>query len=220
MIGHNNPPVDPLDAHDASIRDIAELASGLTAIETQEQADAVDDILAQCKDAIKAADEARKAEQAPHNEAIKASQARWKPVIAIADSAKDVVQAILTPWKVKLADEAKACEDAARKAAEALQEAARAKLDSDDIADRVEAEIAFKAAGKAQAHANAIARSAKGLRTHWTAEVADPRAALNHYIKVQPDPFIELIQTLADRDARGSRPVVPGVVYHERKIAA
>ena len=126
MIGHNGGPVDPLDAHDAAIRDLAELVSGLTTIETQEQADAVDALLFQAKAAIKGANEARVAEKKPHDDAAAAVQARWTPVIAIAEAAKETAQSKLTPWKAKLAAEIKAREDAARKAAEALQEQARA----------------------------------------------------------------------------------------------
>jgi len=43
---------------------------------------------------------------------------------------------------------------------------------------------------------------------------------LRFYLKREPDEFLALIQTLADRDARGARPAVPGVQYHERKKAA
>jgi len=220
MLGHNGGPVDPLDAHNASIRDLAELASGLTAITTQDQADAVDDILGQAKDAIKTAEEARKAEKKPHDDAAKAVQERWKPVIAIAEAAKDTAQAILTPWKVKLADEAKEREDAARKAADALQEQARANLHSDDVAQRVEAEIALTLAAKATAKANAIGREPKGLRTTWDAEVTDYGLALAHYKRTRTGDLKEFIDNLAGQDARGSRPNIPGVVYHERKKAA
>lgn len=220
-IGHNGDPTpDPLTAHEASIRDLAELVSGLTAITTQDQADQVDAILGQCRDAFKAADEARKAEKKPHDDAAAAVQVKWKPVLAIADKTKAETQALLTPWKLEQDRIRQERTDAARKAAEALQAAAQAKLHSDDIAERVEAEIDLQAAGKATAKANAIGREASGLRGYPYAVITDRRAALNHYIKTQPEAFEALIQTLADKDARGLRPDIPGVAYHKRKVAA
>ena len=93
MIGHNNPPVDPLDAHDLAIRDLAELVSGMTAVETQEQADAVEAIAKQCRSQRQAADEARAAEKKPHDDAAKAVQAAWKPLLDRCDKAADAIKA-------------------------------------------------------------------------------------------------------------------------------
>ena len=128
---------------------------------------------------------------------------------------------LLPPYrtaKQKAKDDAAA--QARVEAAAKLAQAQEALRGSDDLEERFEAEARLEQAQKLTAVANRIDRSATGLRTYWDAEIADPRAALNYYIKVHPELFRQLIENLAGQDARGARPQVPGVVYHERKKAA
>ena len=65
-------------------------------------------------------------------------------------------------------------------------------------------------------------RRPTGLRTYWEAEITDRKAALLHYLVEQPEMFTGLIQQLADKDARNeaTRRVIPGIIFHERKVAA
>jgi hypothetical protein len=221
-IGGNNPP--PLHAHSLHIEDLFGLASGSLAagpIQTDEQEAALDGLLDDFRKARKAADEQRATEKKPHDDQAKAVQTAWKPLLDRCDKATAELKAALTPYR-----EAKqrAKDEAARKAREeaerAQHEAQAALRQSDDMEERFAAEEKLKQAGKLAAVANKIDRSATGLRTFWEAEITDRRAALNHWIKVCPEEFEALVQSLSDREARGLRRAIPGVFYHERKRAA
>lgn len=220
MIGHNNPP--PLEAMQLHIEELFSLVSGSVAspVATDEQEAALDALLDDVRLARKDADAKRIEAKRPHDEAAKRVQSEWKPLLDRLDAATDAIKAALTPYRVaRDAAKAKAAQDA-REAAERAAEAARAQLQaSDDLEERFAAEEQLKQAGKLAAGANRIDREATGLRTYWEAEVVDRRLALNHYIKTNPDAFASLIQSLADRDARGTRAPVPGVTFHERRKA-
>lgn len=223
MIGHNSPP--PLEAHSLNIEDLFSLVSGSVAspVENDDQEAALDSLLDDVRDARKAADEQRVIEKRPHDDAGKAVQAAWKPLLDRCDKAAEAIKAALTPYrtaKQRAKDEAariarQAAEDAQRKAQEELRKA-------DDLEERFAAEAALEQASKQAAIANRIDRGPTGLRTYWEAEVTDRRAALKHYITEQPEAFAGLIQELADKDARqpASRRDIPGITFHEVKRAA
>lgn len=221
MIGHNNPP--PLQAHALNIEDLFSLVSGSIAvpITTDEQEAGLDALLDDVRKARKAADEQRDVEKRPHDTAAKAVQAAWRPLLERCDMAVQAIKDALTPYRTA---RQKAKDEAARlareQAAAKLAEAQAALRSSDDLEERFAAEEQLKQASKLTAVANKIDRAATGLRTHWEAEVTDKRAALNHYLKSNPEAFAQTIQSLADADARGARAPVPGVVFHERKRAA
>lgn len=218
----NNPPADAtfglhIDSLFSLLSDT--LAGG--SVDTDEKEAAIDELMDEFRKASKDADEARKVEKKPHDDAGKAVQVKWKPVIDKADRGVSECKAALTPYRV---EKQRATDEAAKKAreeAEARQAAAQAALQqSDDLETKFQAEQDLEQAKKLTAVANRIDRAATGLRTSWEAELTDKTAALRHYLKTQPGEFSDLIQTLADRDARGARPPVPGVLYHERKKAA
>lgn len=218
----NNPPADA--TFGMHIDDLFSMLSNTLAggaVDSDEKEAAIDALMDDFRKASKDADEARKEEKKPHDDAAKAVQAKWKPVIDKADRGVSECKAALTPYRI---EKQRIADEAARKAreeAEAKQAAAQAALkQSDDLESRFQAEQELEQARKLTAVANKIDRSATGLRTSWEAELTDKTAALRHYLKTQPGEFESLIQTLADRDARGARPPVPGVLYHERKKAA
>jgi len=221
-IGGNNPP--PEISFALHVDDLFALLSDTLAggdVDSDDKEAAIDALLDDFRKAAKDADAERAAEKKPHLDAGKAVDAKWKPVTDKASRGADECKAALTPYrtaKQRAADEAarKAREEAAQRE-KAAQEALR---QSDDLEARFAAEQQLEAAKKLAAVANKIDRAPTGLRTHWEAEIADKGAALRHYLKQQPEAFLELIQTLADRDARGARPAVPGVIFHERKKAA
>ena len=220
--GHNKPPPDA--AFSLHIDELFTLLSDTLAggsVDTDEKEAAIDKLMDDFHQAWKDSDKERVAEKKPHDEAAKAVQAKWKPIIDKADRGKKACSEALTPYR---AAKQRAKDEAARKAreeAEAKELAAREALKkSDDLEAKYQAEQELETARKLSAAANRIDRAATGLRTHWEAEIADKGAALRFYLKQQPEAFLELLQTLADRDARGARPSIPGVIYHERKKAA
>lgn len=220
--GHNNPPADAAFALD--IDQLFSMLSDTLAggkVDCDEKEAAIDALMDDFRKASSDAEKARKDAAKPFDDGKKAVQALWKPIIEKADRGVTACKDALTPYRTA---KQRAKEEAARKAreeAEAKERAAQEALrHSDDLEARYQAEQEIEAAKRLTAVANKIDRSATGLRTYWEAELTDKGAALKHYLKQQPEAFLELIQTLADRDARGARPRVPGVLYHERKKAA
>lgn len=215
----NNPP--PHDMWSMHIEGLFDLANGIGEATNDEQEQALDDLLDEFRKARKGADTERAAEKKPHDDAGKAVQAKWKPLLDRCDIAAEAIKKALTPYR---AAKQRAKDEAARKAreeAEAAHKAAQAAFQSDDLADRLEAERLASQAKAMQVQANKIDRQSTGLRTYWEAEITDRKAALLHYIKSSPEAFEVLIQDLAAKDARNeaTRRDIPGVKFHERKVA-
>jgi hypothetical protein len=221
-IGHNAPP--PFEAHSLHIEDLFALISATTAggeVTTDEQDAALDDLLDDARKARKAADEQRAAEKKPHDDAAKAVQARWKPLIDRCDMAADEIKRLLTPYrtaKQKAKDEAvrKAREEAEKRQREA-QEALR---QSDDLETRFAAEAELRAAQKLTAVANRVDREATGLRTYWVAELIDPLSALKHYRDRQPEALKAWLADQAQRDVNAGVREIPGFNIRDEKRAA
>lgn len=214
----NNPPADA--AFSLHIDELFTLLSNAGEVSNDEQEQAVDDLLDQFRKASKDADAARAVEKKPFDEQAKAVQAKWKPITTKADRGAAECKSLLTPYRVRKQAAKDEAARLARQEAEERQKAAQEALKaSDDLEAKFHAEEQLKQASKLVASANRADREATGLRTVWEAEVTDRRAAHNHYIKTNPEAFANLIQELADRDARGSRAPVPGIIFHERKIA-
>lgn len=218
-IGDNKPP--PFEFWSLHIEELFDMANGIGTATNDEQEAALDDLLDQFRVAKRDADKERAAEKKPHDDAAKAVQAKWKPVIDRCDIAVKAIKDALTPYRTA---KQRAADDAARKAreeAEAAHKAAQAAFKSDDLDDRLEAERLASQAKAMQVQANKIDRQSTGLRTFWRAEVTSRRDALLHYIKTQPEAFEALVQSLADKDARNeaTRRDIPGVKFHEQKEA-
>lgn len=221
-IGGNAPP--PHEAFAMHIDDLFKLVSDTLdggAVTTDAQDAALDELLDTFRQTRKDVDATRAAEKKPHDDAAKAVQGRYKPLLDKCDTAIDGIKSKLTPYREAKQRAKEKAEREARELAEAKAKAAQEALRaSDNLEERFEAEEALKVAGKLVAAANKSAREATGLRAYWEAEITDRRAALNYYITRSPERFEALIQQMADEDARGSRGAVPGVVFHERKKAA
>lgn len=221
-IGSNNPPADA--TFGMHIDDLFTMLSDTlagTTVDSDEKEAAIDALMGDFRKASKDSDKARATEKKPHDDAGKVVQEKWKPIIAKADRGVVACKDALTPYRVEKQRIADAAATKAREEAAAKEKAAQDALrQSDDLEAKFQAEQDLEQAKKLSAVANRIDRAPTGLRTHWEAELTDKGAALRHYLKTQPEEFSDLIQTLADRDARGARPPVPGVLYHERKKAA
>lgn len=223
-IGDNSPPPDA--AFSLHIDSLFSLLSDTLAggdVSTDEQEAAIDDLLDEFRKAATDAEKERKTEKEPHLEAGRQVDQKWKPITDKAKRGADACKDALSPYRI--AKQA-AKDEAARKAreeAERLQrEAQEALQTSDDLEARFHAEQELEAAKRLSAQANRIDRSATGLRTYWEAEIVDKGMALRHYLKTNPDAFLELIQRLADKDAQNeaTRRSGIGIAFHERKRAA
>jgi hypothetical protein len=84
-------------------------------ITEQTEADKVSNLAAVLSELWKKADEARKEERKPHDEALKVIQLKWLPLLGMAEAYKNLKYKLLTPWL--LAQEKKAKEEAEAAAA-------------------------------------------------------------------------------------------------------
>lgn len=232
MIGANGPPA--IDTWRLHIEDLLAEATGFLdgePVASQEQADSIGKLLGMLREARKGADEQRKIEKKPHDDAAKAVQSAWMPILDRVELAETTAKKALAPFL--LAEEARKQAEAAkaRAEAEALQRAAMEALrvaNASDLAAREEAERLLKDASKADKAANRAEKAkpmaagtgrSVSLRSVWTAVIVDRREALNFYIKRDPDEFQALIQRLADVDVRAGRRSIPGVDIKEDRIA-
>lgn len=217
-IGGNQPP--PVEAFALHIEELFSLVSGSVAapIQTDEQEAALDALLDEVRKARKDADAERAAEKKPHDDAAKAVQAAWKPLLDRCDKAAEAIKAALTPYrtaKQRAKDEAARI---AREEAEAKQRAAQEALrQSDDLEARFAAEEQLKQAQKLAAQANRIDRTATGLRTYQVADVTDRRALLEHVMRNDPD---ALTAWLAEYARKALPAQLPGVTIRIEKKAA
>lgn len=240
-IGHNGgPAMTAFEAVKINITDLYEEARQWldgSPVETQEQADAINTLKASIKDAIKAAEEQRVKEGAPHKAAIDEIQSRYneligsnKSVTGLAIKAEQACNAALKPYLLALAakqaEEARiAREEAAKKQAEA--EAAIRQRDAANLAQRDEAERlvreakqaedAAKRAEGAKAHAKGDAR-ATGLRTVYRAEMADFKAAAAWVWNQRTDELRVWVQEQADKAVRSGARDIPGFNIIEDKV--
>ncbi len=234
-IGGNLPPEpSPHDAFTAHIDDLfAEACNFLDGAEiaSEGEANAVSALLDQIRKASKDADKARAEEKKPHDDAAKAVQARWKPLLDKADLAVNAAKKALAPWLMKVEAENRAKAEAARKEAEEKAAAARAALavvDTSNLAAQAEAEALVKDAAKAEkfatkaegakAHATGGAR-AVGLRSYFHPELIDPAEALAHYRATQPGALRAFLLSLAETDVANGARKLPGFDVIETRRA-
>lgn len=209
-------------------------------VETQAQADEVSRLLDHGRKLAKAAEDARKEENKPHDEAKAAVQAKYAPLFADPKTkspgqvfkAMDALKATLAPF-LRKQEEAKreaerlAREEAdrkAREAAEAMRQANAADLEAREAAEAKvrEAEDAARAAKQAakdQAHAMGGER-AVGLRTKHVGTITDLNEAIRFYWRQDDTPFRDLVQRLVDADVRAGRrgDMIPGVTITEERV--
>jgi hypothetical protein len=235
-----------VDAHVADLLAEARNWADGAAIENQDQADAVGRLHRMLQQAVGLVDGAATEEKRPHNKAID-EIATWQNGYTAKGLKKtpdgSLTKAVLATtnlsgaWLRKLDDERRERE---RVAAEAARAAAR---DAITIREEAKASTDLEAMDKAAdalADARALLREAEGvakekvrvgggdgframsLRSVWSAEITDKRAALLYFLNTHRDRFDQLAQTLADEAARNeaTRRPTPGVVFHEEKRAA
>lgn len=231
-IGHNLP-ADPFAAMQIHVEALFETAQGFLdgdPITDQQTADAVSQLIDEARRARKDADGLRAEEKKPHDEAAKAVQAKWKPLLDRCDLVNDTAKKALTPFLA--AQEAKRIEaerlaraEADRKAEEARQALAAA---STDLTAREAAESALKEADKAAEEADRIAKEkahakgegrAVGLRSYWVPALTDPKAALKHYMTAQPQALKDWLLDQAEKDVRAGARSIPGFTITEERRA-
>ncbi|WP_028003159.1 hypothetical protein [Sinorhizobium meliloti] len=233
VIGGNQPPEPtPFEAIRQEIEDLYEEAKNWAdgePIASQEMHDAIESLRESLHEAGKRADALRVEEKKPLDDQIKAIQDKFNPLIqpkrGRVDMAKSALDALLTPYRARIAQEkaaeaarvAAAAEEARRQATEAIR------ASSGNLAEREAAEGLLADAKKLErqaGRANKVATTGTGLRTVWRAELVDEAAALDWFYGERPDAFRELIQSLADEAVRRGVRKVQGFVVRDEKVAA
>lgn len=199
-------------------------------ITNEQQAEAVSSLLSRLRRVSKDADEARKAEKKPHDDAAKAVQAKWVPIIDKADLAASTAKQALAPYLKAIEDQQRAAAEAARVEAERLaaialssHQGAGSNLEALEDAERLIK--AAKAAGKDAARAEkqkaqaAGGERAVGLRSVWLPTLTDACAALKHYRERNPEGLKAWLLEEAQKDVRCGIREIPGFTITEERKA-
>lgn len=229
----DNAPPDPYDAHAANVdslyEEVGHWADGQE-IETDAQAEAVQRLLGDVKDAITACTAAQDDAIKPLTAQVTEIRERWYPLIADttklkgkAVRAKKVLLDALTVWgnkvRARQAAEAEAARkiatEAAAKAVEAAKEAAGDLKASEAAEDLIgQAQAALRTANRAE---NA---TVAGMRANWVvAGVTDETALLKHYWATNRQAIVQAALELARQDVRAGRRTIPGLVIENQPKA-
>ena len=243
VMGDNRPPpFDPerhtdlgqrVDAFMAVCNDVR--AAG--PLDSDEKAERLADHIAGMRGLKNQVEDTRKAEKKPHDEAAKAVQEAFSPMVDRLDRAIKAMLGMQGDWialKQAAADEARRQREAeAARLAKEAEDAAKAALESGSIDGEMEAERLAKAAadaGKAAARETKVSvGSATGAgrtistRTIRKAEIINVNLLLVRY-RAHPK-MLELLHQLADADIRSkditeANAAVFGVKIVESKVAA
>lgn len=220
--GDNFPPPyrhDVVEAHETKAAEFLDAAGEwleVGEIDSEAQASELNDFIAGVKKNVKSADDDRKADKKPHDDAGKAVQAAYNPIIEKLKRAVERVSPMQTAWLEKKEAERQAEVERQRReaeaAAKAAEEAAAKAESSNDISGEVEAEEAAKRASDLQKEADRAAKtranvkSASGggrtasLRAYLEVEVTNARVLFMRY-QDHPD-LLECLRNLAAREAR------------------
>ena len=230
VIGGNQPPTD-FDAVKREIEDLFGEAINFAdgePIADQGMHDAIEKLYDALHEAGKRADEMRKAEKRPLDEAIDAIQSRYNPLVQPKKGkvalGKDALGVLLAAWRAEQ-QRLKAAEAARKDAeAEAARQAAEAAIraSSGNLEARIDAEELL-------AHAKSVATEARradrqattgtGLRTVWHAEIADKDAALEWAYGKDAGRFTALALDMANEAVRLGARDIPGFVVKDEKRA-
>jgi len=209
LIGHNNPPVDPIDAINASHEDNRMEAENWldgSSVENEAQMAAVDKLRKSIRDWRIELESGQKSATAPLHDIYKAELSRWKPTIDDVKRIEAGLVAAVDSFKRKLAAE----KEAARKKAEAeAWEATRKAQEAARLADASNIEAQRQAAA-AQAEAEALQRAAmvakndtvKGMRWYDCYEIIDHRKALHWIAANDRDAMTAFIEAYVAKNAK------------------
>lgn len=223
----------PFDAVRINIEDLFTQAKGFLdgePVTSQAVADEIGALLAETRQAEKAAEDARKLEAKPFDDGKAEVQSRYNPLKDKVALIKDACKAALASF-LKAQDAAKREQErVAREQAEAAQaaaaEAARAaatdNLEAKEAAEALitqakQAEAAARRAENDRAHVTGGAR-ATTLRTVWRADMVDPHLAAAHYWRTNPTAFNAVLQKLAEDDVRSGKRTIPGFDVVEDRV--
>lgn len=224
---HDGANMTPFDAHQVNVDDLRNEASAWLDgkdVTTAEEADAIDLLIKMARSARDEADKARAAEKKPHDDAAKAVQAKWKPLVDSADRILKVCLEKVGSWRIAEAQrkEAEAARARAEAEAERLAEVEATRAAAGNLTAREEADqiaASAKQADKAAKSAEKAAQTGLGLRTVRTLKITDSNA-LARWLWTHRREDVETAHAdLAQRIFRSSGPAMDGTEIEETKKA-
>jgi hypothetical protein len=233
-IGHNRSP-DPFEAFKMDLDDLFDEAKNFLdgqPIADQQQADDVSALVNRLRKSIGGADEYRKAEKKPHDDAAAAVQAKWLPTISKAklalETAKTALARFLAHQEAEQRAAAQALQEEAKRQAEAAAQAAQ-QARPDDLAGQTTARVLQENAAAAQKAAQRADKvkvqatggeRAVGLRkATYRAEITDILAFGKWAWEHRRGEYLTFLDTLAQLEAKQPRPT-PGITFHENERKA
>lgn len=226
---HNQPPEVAIFSQIDDLYEEAKNWADGEPITSQEMADAITALREGIHEAGKKADALRIEAKRPHDEAAAAVQSLFNPYVqpkkGRVDMAKSALDALLTPWRTRVAAE-KAAEaariaaeaEAARLAAQEAMQASAGNLAEREAAEELLADA--KALEKTARRSEKAATTGLGLRTVWEAVLVDEEAAMDWVWGRAKDDVLAVAQRNADELVRSGVRSVPGFVVRDRKVAA
>jgi len=231
-IGHNNPPEDtPFEVVTCKILDLYDEAKNWCdgePIKNPKQAEKVNKLINELRAAERNADELRKTEVKPLNEAKAAIQDRYNPLIK-KDAGKtslalEMCKLTLAPWLLKLkqkkeeddrrvqeeADEAKRRADEAMAAAKTTGNLALREQAEQKVQDAQLAEVARRKVQNRTANVKGEGR-ASTLRKKYVPEIVDMKAVAGHYWNANRDGLMVKIMEMVVADFGAGHRDIPGV---------
>lgn len=202
----NMPDENSFEALQDRIEDLARDADALIkagGAKSQDEADRASDLANRLGELHKKADQARAAEKRPHDDAAKAVQVKWAPLLSSAEIYKRIKAAVITPFLIAEDKKRREAEEAARKAAAEAAKAGGA--------------IPEAPAPKAAPKAGSNGRRSVALRTVKVVTITDRASVLKFF--ENNDQITEVLQKLAER-ASAAGVTVPGVTVTEEQRAA
>lgn len=243
-IGDNLPPEPtPFERVSTAIDDLYTEAKNWldgSKVETEVEADAVSKLLDLFRKAAKEADDARKDEVKPFDDAKAEIQAKYAPLIADTKAVKgrtvlaiEACKAALAPYLLRKENERQEAARKAREEAEEKQRKAQAALEAaretTDIEARELAEVQLRAADRADKAATRIENSrthatggarAVGLRTSYAPVLTDATEAARHYWLTQRRAMEAFLIDQARKDVQNGARKIPGFDIREIKGVA
>lgn len=241
VIGGNNPPPFDVDAHAAFVAKVDEFVAASnkwlkTEVDTEDLAKQLNDQITGLRGLWKKVDEARANAKKPHDDASKAVQAAFTPILNKLTKAADALKPKLAAYAKKKRDreeaERRAAQERARAEAEAAEQAARVAEKEGDIGALADAEQAKKDAEKAEKEASRKPSSGVGsasgggrtvsLRKMKEVEVTNINVLFMHF-RDHPDVH-DLLRRLATAEVRAKdydpADPIPGIKVIEREVMA
>ncbi len=220
-IGHNRSPFELIAEEIDDLYGEAKNFADGEAIADQQTADAVTVLFEGLHAAGSKAEEQRKIEKKPHDDAAKAVQEKFRPLSDKVTRGKSALGELLASWRKKLADEAAAKAAALKAEADAKLAAAQAAIreTSGNLLAREEAEAELKDAKKLAAFAKRVDNAPTGLVTRWNVSTKDAAAALDWAYNRDAVRFNELALEMAREAVRLGARALPGFTITEEKVA-